>query len=178
MKEKADKWQMEIAELSYSFEKTVKGLPLEKLNHKPSPNRWSVAENLAHLITVNSSYFPTFDQILEGSYRESWLAKLPLIPQKTGELLLKAMKQPRKTKTFGTWKPNKSLYDERILEAFFDQQHELSNYIQQLESKLEKDVIIASPVSNWVVYPLFLAFEIIIAHEERHLKQIEQTLLA
>lgn len=178
MQEKADKWQMEFVELSYSFEKLVKGLPLERLNHKPSADKWSTAEILAHLIEVNTSYFPIFDRIKEGRYHEPWLAKLPLIPQNTGELLLKAMKHSRKTKTFSTWKPKKSLYDERILEAFFDQQHELSIYIQQLEPLLEKDIIISSPVSKWVVYPLSLAFEIIIAHEERHLKQIEQTLSA
>ncbi len=176
MKEKADKWQMNLVELGYSFEKMVRSLSLEKLNYKPSENRWSVAENMAHLIAVNTSYFPIFEDIINGNHKDTWWTKVPWIPKKTGDLLLKAMKAPRKTKTFGSWQPSKSLYDERILDDFFDQQHKLSHYIQELEPMLENNLIIASPISKWVVYPLPMAIEIIIAHEERHLDQIKELL--
>jgi hypothetical protein len=178
MKENADKWQMNLVELGYSFEKIVKSLPLDKLNHKPSENRWSVAEILAHLVNVNTSYFPIFEDVKNENYKSSWWTKVPWIPQKTGELLLNAMKAPRKTKTFGSWHPSMSLYDERILEDFFNQQHKLSHYIQELEPMLEENIIISSPISKWVVYPLPMAFEIIITHEERHLGQIKDTLKA
>jgi uncharacterized damage-inducible protein DinB len=39
------------------------GLSHEKLNWKPAPERWSVAQCLDHLITINRLYFALFTEM-------------------------------------------------------------------------------------------------------------------
>jgi hypothetical protein len=41
-----------LAESRERFFQTVRGLTAEQLNHKPAPDRWSVGENLEHVVLV------------------------------------------------------------------------------------------------------------------------------
>ncbi|MFC4873233.1 DinB family protein [Negadavirga shengliensis] len=173
MKDKADNWQMELANIAWEFEQTLKKSNVTDLNRKPGSQSWSIAEIISHLILVNTSYFPTFKQLLKNEYKPPLLGRVPMLGKKVGEMILDAMKKPRKTKTFEIWQPSSQLYDKTILDRFFDQQHQLSSYVQKLEPLLEKGVMIASPANKWVVYSLDQAIEIILTHEKRHLGQIK-----
>ena len=42
----------QLAESRERFFQTVRGLTAEQLNYKPAPDRWSVAENLEHVVLV------------------------------------------------------------------------------------------------------------------------------
>lgn len=173
MKERADTWQMELANIAWEFEKNLKKSDLNDLNKKPDPNSWSISEVMAHLIKVNTSYFPIFDQIIRKEYKTPIMGKIPFLGKKMGEIILQAMSSPKKTKTFNEWNPEEKLYDQTLFDAFYNQQHELSSYVQQLEPFLDRKLMIASPASPWVVYRLDQAIEIILAHEKRHLKQVK-----
>ncbi|MEX2513839.1 MAG: DinB family protein [Cyclobacteriaceae bacterium] len=173
MKERADTWQMELANIAWEFEETLKKSDLIGLNKKPDPKSWSVSEIIAHLIKVNTSYFPTFDNIISKEYKTPLIGKIPFLGRKMGELLLQAMSSSKKTKTFTEWIPNEKMYDQSLYDAFFNQQHELSSYVQQLEPFLGKKFMISSPATFLVVYGLDQAIEIILAHEKRHLEQVK-----
>jgi hypothetical protein len=41
-------------------------LNAQQINWKPSADRWSVAQCLEHLITINREYYPQFGQIIKG----------------------------------------------------------------------------------------------------------------
>jgi hypothetical protein len=41
---------------------------------------------------------------------------------------------------------------------------------------LEKGTVISSPANKYIVYKLETAFDIIVAHEERHLEQAKEVL--
>lgn len=176
MKEKADTWQMELANIAWEYEQTLKNCSLADLNHKPGPASWSVAEIISHLILVNSSYFPIFEKLLQQKYKAPLAGKIPGLGQKVGGFILNSMRKPKKVKTFDKWQPPIKLYDSSILDRFYDQQHELSTYVQRLEPLLEKGIMISSPVNKWVIYSLDQAIEIILVHEKRHLEQIKQRL--
>lgn len=164
---------MKITEISWSYEQVLKDIPNSKFNWKPTPKEWSVAETIDHVMRVNRSYFPTFDQIIAHAHKPPLLGRIPFLGRKTGELILKSMYSPSKTKTFPVWKPAKSLIDPAIIRRFLDLQHELSAYIQKLEPYFGNDLMIKSPASPWVVYTLDQTIPIILAHEERHLKQVK-----
>lgn len=176
MKEKADTWQMELTQTNWEFEKLLSSFDLTRLNQKPDPNHWSPLEIIHHLVLVNTSYFPIFDQLIAKTHRSPLISKIPFIGHQMGKLILAATKKPTKTKTFPTWKPSGSNYNNYLLVEFYRQQDELSGYIQQLDPLLDQSIMITSPASRWIFYTLDDAFEIILNHEKRHLKQLKTLL--
>lgn len=172
MRDKADAWQMEIASITWEFKKMTENLRPVDIRYKPAPDVWSIAENLSHLIQINSSYFPIFDQIIQGTYKTTFLAQLPYLPDAVGQLLHRSMTSKIKMKTFRQWKPSATL--DEIAPLFKEHQMELSNYVQKLEPFVEKGAIIHSPVSRLLPYKLDQAIDILVAHEKRHLNQCKQ----
>jgi len=176
MKEIADNWQMEIAEISWAFKQVLKDIPTPAFNMKRTTESWSPGEIMDHLHTVNASYFPIFESIIQGKYRKPILGYLPFIGKKIGEKILKSMISPKKVKTFSIWEPRLSLIDPSIGDKFLKQQDQLSGYIQRLDPFLEKKLMIASPVNSLVIYQLDQAVSILLAHERRHLEQLKNTI--
>nr|MBI1230145.1 DinB family protein [Cytophagales bacterium] len=177
MKEIADNWQMEITEISWAYEQLLNAIPGPAFNMRKTPEMWSPGEIIDHLYTLNASYFPIFDSILAGNYHKPLAGYVPFLATKVGEMLLKAMQNPKKTKTLPLWEPRHSLIDPVEGKKFLDQQDQLSAYIEKLDPYLEKNLIIASPASRFVVYPLDQAIAILLAHEKRHLQQLEETMI-
>lgn len=176
MNEKADAWQMELTQITWDVDTLLNGYDLTTLNQKPGPEKWSPMQVVHHLVLVNRSYFPIFDQLIEQRYKAPLLGKIPFYGRKLGELILSANQKPAPIKTFSPWEPSNSLHDKELLQAFVDTQHRLSAYLQELEPYFNRGLMIASPANRWLVYPLDTAIDIIIAHEKRHCKQLKSLL--
>lgn len=177
MTDKADACQMEITTITWEFEKLLKNLSLNELNFKPDSSSWSIAENLAHLIRLNESYYPIFNQLIIGNYKPPLIGKVDFLVKTMGNLLHKSMTSKTKTKTFLIWRPLQSHFDLDIAERFSTHQMELSAYLQKLDPFFEKNTVIHSPANRFIVYTLDKAIDLIIAHEKRHFGQIK-TILA
>ena len=175
MRDKADAWQMEITSITWDFEKITKNLNRSEINFRPDPQSWSIAENLEHLIRINSSYFPIFDQVIDKTYRGWFLGKIPYVADFLGKLLFRSINGKTKVKTFKLWEPLS--LDEHIVSRFKDHQMQLSSYIQKLEPYFNTGLVIHSPANRLLVYGLDQAVDILIAHEKRHLNQ-SKTILA
>lgn len=171
MRDKSDAWQMEITTITWEFEKLLEDLGVHELNFRPSPSSWSIAENLSHLIRLNKSYYPIFDQLIDGQYKSPMMGKIPFMVKAMGNLLFRAMGSKSKTKTFAKWEPVRKVYDLDIAAEFSEHQMELSAYIQKLDPFFESGAVIHSPVNRLLVYSLDKSIDIIIAHEKRHLEQ-------
>jgi len=176
MRDKADAIQMEITTITWEFEKVIKNLSFDELNFKSEPSSWSIAENLAHLIRLNESYYPLFDQLIAGNYKPPLIGKIDFLVKAIGNLLHKSMTSKIKTKTFPIWQPRHSQYELDIIEKFSTHQMEFSAYLQKLDPFFERNIVIHSPANRFLVYTLDQAVEIIIAHEKRHLNQIRNIL--
>lgn len=174
MRDKADAWQMEITSVTWEFEKITENLEPAQINFKPNPSSWSIAENLSHLIRLNSSYYPIFDQVISGTYKAPILGKIPFVVNALGALLYRSMSSSSKAKTFRIWEPLASQDD--IVPTFRDHQMELSSYIQRLEPFFETGTVIHSPANRFLVYRLDQAIDILVAHEKRHLNQCKNIL--
>lgn len=149
----------------------------DQWHRRPSPESWSLAEIVTHLIEVTSSYRPFFEDLRKGSHRTPLLGYVPGYPAFMGKLLRESIhpKSRRQTKTFPIWEPQDAKYgpDQPVFDAFISSQNELKDWIQHTPVSQWK-CILRSPASAIVVYLLSAAFEIMVLHQLRHLEQAKR----
>lgn len=152
----------------------------DQLNWKPALDTWSIAQNVDHLIVINSTYFPVLNALKHGTYRTPFVAKFGFLVSFFGKTILDASMPDRrkKMKTLSIWLPAESHIPEGILGRFQEHQRVLKEHIQKAIPFIEKNVVIASPANKYIVYTLSKAFEIIVTHELRHLAQAKDVLKA
>ncbi|MFN8287827.1 MAG: DinB family protein [Chitinophagales bacterium] len=145
----------------------------EKLNRKPAPDKWSIAQVLHHLIVTNSTYYPQFTAIAKGEYRQSFYQKFNFLSSYLGKQLLKDL-GPVKSKNYISPKifaPSHSVLPGKIVADFINHQQDLSKRIQQLDNINLSSTVISSPAASLIIYNLDDALQIICAHERRHMIQ-------
>ncbi|MGB0255706.1 MAG: DinB family protein [Flavobacteriaceae bacterium] len=166
-------WKKQIEKNTQDFIENFGALTEEELNWKPDPKTWSIAQNISHLIQFNKSYFPIFGSLQEGVYKAPFMARFKFIISFFGKIILKSA-QPqseRKVKTISIWEPVKSSIAEGIIDEFKQHQSELIGAMEKATDLAKKGTVIPSPANRFIVYPIDVAFDIIVAHEKRHLKQ-------
>ncbi len=129
-------------------------------------------------MVLNQSYFPIIQQVREGSFKVPFTGKLNVLVNLFGKMLLNAV-QPenrKKTKTFPVWEPTVSDIPGDVVERFVQHQTHLKQLIVSSTDLVAKDTVISSPANRWIVYRLATAFNILIAHEQRHLEQSKEVL--
>ncbi len=173
-----DRWTHQINKTTQAFQDLFGHLSNKAMNWKPQPDKWSIGQNIDHLIVINQTYFPILDQLKTGSYPKPFMASVGFLVSFMGKTILNASTPDRskKMKTFPIWEPSSSHISEDILERFTTHQQELTQHIQSSEPFLTKKTVIASPANKHILYTLETAFDIIVAHEQRHLEQSKETL--
>jgi hypothetical protein len=173
-----NRWINEIDNITTEFHERFGHLDSSELNWKPEPSTWSIAQNIDHLITINSTYFPVLDAVRKGNYSLAWTGRIGFLVNFFGKAILRGVQpqQRRKSKTFPIWEPSTSAIPGDILKRFRLHQDALKAAIISSESLLEHGTVIASPANKYIVYKLDAAFDIIVAHEYRHLQQAQQML--
>ncbi len=176
--DKIRRWEQELEATSDRFVREFGDLTREELNWKPEPTTWSIAENIDHLIKVNSSYFPVLDRLEAGDLPVPFMGRLPLVPRILGALVLRALSPDRKNriKTFPIWEPSTSEIEIAVLDDFNACQETTVAYIKRSRGLLENGAVISSPAGRNVVYTLERAFDIIVVHETRHFHQAREVL--
>lgn len=167
------RWKSEIQDITKDYKDKFGKLSAEELNWKPDPKIWSIGQNIDHVVRINESYFPTLNQLKDGTYHTPFLGNFPFITSMLGNLIYKSVAPDRgkKVKTFPIWEPTESQIDKDITEKFEQHQHELIYQMEQSESFIMAGTVISSPANKNIVYTLEKAFEIIITHERRHYNQ-------
>jgi hypothetical protein len=176
----SDRWLDRVAAVSSAVEHEFGDLDAARLNRQPAPGSWSVAQNLDHLIRLNESYWPVVDEVRRGEHRPPFTARIPFLVQSVGRMLRKGVQPDRKRKmrTFAVWEPTDEEIPADIVPRFLAHQEELQALITSSDDLVERQVVISSPANRHIVYPLEAAFDVIVAHEERHLAQARDALAA
>lgn len=153
---------------------TTRSLNAKELGMRPDETKWSIAEILDHIIVLNTSYFPIFKSLREGSYRPPFTGRFRFLAAFFGNFILKSVQpnEVRKTKTMKIWVPNTNIDATRIMDRFKTHQEEIKDYLVTLKDIVSPEVIINSPANRKIVYTFGTTIEIILSHEERHLQQI------
>lgn len=182
MENKKQLWLDELDEITGQFTDSFGPLSPDQLNWKAGFDRWSIAENILHLIKVNESYFPIFDAVKEGSNSGPFTGRYNFITSFLGNMIYNSVLPDRKMKmkTFTVWEPEKSDVDGKIISAFLQHQEELKSRISELTDE-ELETSISSPANKYIIYKLHRALDIIVQHERRHYvqakKEMEQLVL-
>lgn len=171
-------WIATIDEITKQSKSELGILTNEQLNWKPTPDTWSIAQNLDHLMVVNETYYPILASLKEGSYKIPFHGKIGFIVSFFGKVILKAVQPDRqkKMKTFPIWQPAKSSLIDNILEKFETHQNVLKQKMDDAKGLVQQGVVISSPANKNIVYKLEIAFDIIVSHEQRHLEQAREIL--
>lgn len=173
---KINTWHTDAEAIAQEFQTAFGNITAEGLNWKPNPSSWSIAQVTDHLITVDTSFLKIIDAIRNGDTTIPWFGRVSFVPRTLGRLILKSV-QPdtkRKTQTFPIWEPASSSFPADIIARFAAHQQVLCGGITHSSDLLERGTVIHSPASRIIVYPLATAFDIIIAHQRRHLLQAER----
>ncbi|GJM35663.1 MAG: hypothetical protein DHS20C18_46640 [Saprospiraceae bacterium] len=170
------KWTTQIDRNTEAFLREFGQLTPAQLNSKPNAQTWSIAQNVDHIMTINATYFEVIKQIRAKQYSTPWIGNFSMFTNFLGKFILKSVQPDRKNKikTFPVWEPASSELDEDILEQFKQHQEELKKMIERSSDLLDKGVIISSPANRMIVYKLEAAFDIIVAHEQRHFEQAKE----
>lgn len=170
---KIKSFQSQLATLAESFTQYFGQLTPEQLNWKPNAKDWSIGQVIEHIILVNESYFGIPDQIRAGTYKYPFLARFGFFPKMMGNMILKSVlpETKRKQPTLDIWEPSQSNVAEDILQQFQAHQQALSRFIEDNQDLVENGTLVCSPANKMIVYTWEKAFEIMIAHEARHLEQ-------
>ena len=149
------------------------GLNPAQLNWKPGPANWSIAQCLHHLMVTNTTYYPIFDKLLNGTYQLSFLQKANPFKKVWGPLLVKMLnpQSVKKLKAPKLFNPSESSLPSDMVEQFSAHQEKLQRYFSRLLLLDINTLVLASPASRFVTYSLNSALQIIVVHEQRHLAQ-------
>ena len=172
------KWTNQIDKNTADFLTLFSSLTSEQLNWKPNIQTWSIAQNIDHLIVINTTYFPVLADLKSGAYKLPFIARFSFTVNFLGKTVFSAVQADRKKKmkTFKIWEPATSQIPIDILDRFVKHQDELKKQIEASSELIRKGTIISSPANRNIVYKLETAFDIIVTHEQRHLEQAKEVL--
>lgn len=110
-----------------------KNLAREELNQKPSAEKWSVLECIAHVNLYGTFYLKEFEQQIvnskytsEPNFKSGWMGNYS-----ANSMLPKGEKIPMKMKTFKHMNPIFSKVEEGEIELFILQQKEFVNLLKK-----------------------------------------------
>lgn len=171
-------WPEEIDQNTHLVKELFLDLNADQLNAKPNQKTWSIAQNLEHLVVINESYYPILNELHHHTYKAPLHAKLPLLVSFFGKFVFNSVAPDRrkKMKTFPIWEPSQSAVVVGIVDRFIQHQEELKKAIEAAAPLISNEVVIHSPASRLIVYKLATAFDIIVAHESRHINQAKELL--
>lgn len=170
----ADVRQM-ILEANY-LRSTDPGILLQQ----PAAGKWSVIQVLEHLNSYGNYYLLAIERSLKqnkpstGAFKPGWLGdyftKL-MKPGKNGRIAHK-MQSPK------DHRPHSHPDAFPVLTTFFEQQHYLLELLEKAKAKNIGKIRTPISISRLIKLKAGDVFRFLIAHEQRHFVQIENTLAA
>ncbi len=155
---------------------SVSGLSEKTLNHKPSPESWSVLECLDHLIRYGNFYIPEMQKrIASSKYRKANLFKSGWL----GDYFAKSMlpkEKLNKMKTFKSMNPSGSHLDKAVINEFLSQQHQLLELLDKARNVDISKTKTSISISKFIKLKLGDTFRVVIYHNQRHMVQIDNVL--
>ena len=152
----------------------------EKLSWKESDKKWSVLEVIEHLNKVYDLYFPNFEKAIQSAtdnngkdnvLQRTLMGRLSIYSQRP-----KGQKVRFKMKTFRFFQPEKSESSLEVIEAFVSKKERFNGLIKKARLKDLKGIKMPTALGDKMKFYVPECFEFILAHEDRHLVQIQNIL--
>ena len=164
----------ELTSIKSAAETHFGNLTDEQLNWQPQPEKWSISQNLEHLILTGELYLTEIrEAIKEGknmdhkglTFKYSWF----------GKFFVNSLKPNPKFKvtTFKNIDPGKSGRGRDSLDVFIEFQDKIKPFLEEAYQVDINRIKIKSPVFPLIRLKLGEAFEAVLTHEKRHLLQAQ-----
>ena len=156
-------------------------LPVERWAERADPERWSVAECVAHLNLTSHAYLPLMQQAIADGRRMIDAAPARhrrdpvgwLLSNVVGPLPRVAGMRLGRVKTKAEFVPGGELPRETVLAEFDRLQREQIQCVEEADELPLHRLMIRSPFTPRMQYNLFSCLVILPRHQERHIQQAE-----
>jgi hypothetical protein len=153
----------------------VEELSAEQMTLRSDTKQWSIAECLVHLNLSSEMFVSVIKQASDDAHRNGIVGDGPYKMDYRGRAMRSILKPPSRIKfrTSSALEPSIIGPIEKILPRFLTLQGELRNSIERVDGLDLHKVMVTSPFSKHVRYNLYSCFEVILAHQLRHVWQAE-----
>jgi hypothetical protein len=171
-------WKAELAQHSRAFEALWNGLTDEQRRWKQAPDVWSVAECIDHVRSTNAAYRPNLARAIEAAKRSGSSGE-PYRPGRIARWFHAQMdpdRSKRKLRAPGVFRPSMHPSDPAILQRFLGEQGEIERLLDAAQVVNLNRGKLFSPVTKLLQLSIGEAFETLVLHERRHLRQARSVL--
>jgi DinB superfamily len=175
-----DTLQSDVREIIFQCNQ-LSGLPRQLMAQTPAPDKWSAAQVLEHLNIYSRYYITVIENRLHLNqsgpdvfFKPGWLGNYftKIMKPAENKTLSKKMKAPKNAI------PAATSDAEAILTECLQHQHHLLNLLQIAKMANLNYIRIPISINKYIKMKLGDTFRFLIAHEQRHFLQIENTLAA
>jgi hypothetical protein len=161
----------ELAAVNREATALCAGLTVEQFSRRPELAKWSIAENLVHLIATTRVFLPVIDQAIAETCRRELMNPGPFRLGIYARLLLWYVEPPPvfRLRTPKLLRPRLSELSGEVLERFFDWQEAMAQRMQAASGLNLVSLRFPSPVVRHIRLNLLEFFSLLNAHSRRHL---------
>ena len=164
-----------------TVQKITRTYSTQELKQRPAPERWSVLDCLEHLSLYGDFYLPVFEKTIHKGFQQNKKPNANYQPGWLGNFFVNSMKPkgtkiPNPMKTFKDKNPVLTSVPDDAVERFLSQQEQLLTLLKNARKTNIKKLRIPTTLGSFPKISLGDGFAFLIAHEERHLLQIQKTL--
>lgn len=168
----------QLDDASENARQIVCNLDVNQLRQRPRPGKWSIAECLVHLNLSSKAELVVLDGVLAQTTKERSPNGAEYKMDFLGSLLKWTLEPPMmfwsKIKTIEEFQPMKIEPVEQALPNFLDLQEQLKIRVEKANGLPLDKIKVASPFNGKIKYNLLSCFNLLLAHERRHLWQAKQ----
>lgn len=166
--------------IDHFIDTQIKSLPDETRKMKVNEDTWSVIEVIEHLNLVFELYHPRISEVLNTAKPRQEVTEISKASWKAGLFVSmmepKGQKRKYKMKTFKFYEPHFT-DSETVLSKYLDYRKVFNEYIQSSRN-LEVDRLKIVSAISIVKFTIPEALAFMLAHEQRHIVQMEEVINA
>lgn len=174
----------EVKKIQVYTRNEIEVLPIEKLLERPDPKRWSVIECLEHMNLSSGHYITRLEKLipkLESSAQKTsdYIFKPGFMGEKfsTGMLPREDGSISNTMKTFFFFEPKKAATKKhKSLEEFIQMNQSTIEMLEKAKNINLNKGRVTSTLGPWLRFKTGDAFRFSIAHNRRHMLQIERVI--
>lgn len=168
----------ELSHLEKQAETLFRNHDEASLTRQPGPKKWSAVECIEHLTVTSKLYLDYLPQLIDEARSAGKIGQGPFTMDWKGRFLKWYLEPPYRTKarTISAADIHSPQKPDLALEDFLNSQASLRQLYKSAEGLALDMVQVTSPFNTIMKYSLFSCFEVINAHQRRHIWQAAQAL--
>jgi hypothetical protein len=162
-----------LERIAIETQQTFGAIDARQLNWRPDESRWSAAQCLQHLLTVNDRMMQAADRALDALSPKTLWQRVPGVPALVGPMMIRSQ-APTNTRRFvapPSVRPSTSDIPSDIVPRLVAQHVAAVTRLQTLDERQAARTIMVSPFIGFITYTVLDGWRLMYAHDLRHLQQ-------